>query len=286
MTLFTSAAKHALAVVTLGLVGLVVYAAGDVVVDGVNDPGETRDTIYGAIFTWAPGDLFGVLVFLGLFAAGSLLVWVVLAARDPQGLPAEADVEVPLSSPAYWPLVLALGTGLVMVGLVVNTLLAVLGFVVMGIGIFEWIVTAWTDRHSSSPQRNRTLRDRLMLPLEIPVFTVLLMAVPVVMMSRIFLAVSKSGAAIIATAVALVLLAAFFVIYAKPDIGRSLLAGASVVAVVALIVSGIVSAAIGQREFEVHFGEEHDEEFDDQASDEAEEESLGVIVVVVDSGPT
>ncbi|MEM9034254.1 MAG: hypothetical protein AAGA99_09830 [Actinomycetota bacterium] len=281
MTLFTSAAKHALALVTLAFVGLIVYAAGDIVVGGANDPGEVQGVIYDSIFVWQAGDLFGVLVFLGLFAAGSLLAWVVFAARDPQGLPAETDVEVPLSSPAYWPLVLALGVGLAIVGLVVNTQLAVLGFIVMGIGVLEWVVTAWTDRHSPSPERNRTLRNRLMLPLEIPAFTGLLMAIPVVMMSRIFLAVSKTGAALIATGVSLVLITVFFVIYAKPDIGKGLLAGASVLGVVALIVSGIVSAAIGQRDIEVHFGDEHEEEHSDE---EAEEESLGAIVVLADSG--
>jgi hypothetical protein len=224
-----------------------------------------------------------VIVFTGLLVAGGLLVWIVLAARDPQGLPADPEIEVPLSSPAYWPLAAALGSGLAIVGLVVNTQLAVLGFVVMGIGALEWIVTAWTDRHSPEPERNRTMRNRLMLPIEIPLFTVLLMAIPVVMLSRVFLAVSKSGAAIIATVLALVLLAAFFAIYVKPDIGRGLLAGASVVAIVGLIVGGIVSAAVGQRDIEVHFGEHGDEDHGDEAPP-AEEESLGAIEVLVGSG--
>ncbi|MEM8902138.1 MAG: hypothetical protein AAGA17_13740 [Actinomycetota bacterium] len=288
MGLFTSAAKHALALIGLAVVGLLAFAAGDVVVDGVNEPGETRDTIYESIFTWSVGDLFGVIVFTGLLGVGIVLAWIVFAARDTLGLPAEPDVEVPISSPVIWPAVTALGAGLVVVGLVVNTQLAVLGFIVLGIAVLEWIVVAWTDRHSPSPERNETMRDRLMLPLEIPTFTVLLGAVPVFMLSRVFLASSKTGAALIATALAIVVLAAFFVLYFKPDLARGLVAGASVVAALGLIVGGIVSAAIGQREFEIHVGDHHgeEEEHDDEGAEEEPEESLGVVVGLRDAGLT
>lgn len=286
MTLFTSAAKHALALLGLALVGLLAYAAGDVVVDGVNEPGETRDTIYESIFSWSVGDLFGVIVFAGLFGAALLLVWVVFAARDTQGLPPDPEIEVPLSSPTIWPAVSALGSGLVVVGLVVNTQLAILGFVVLGIAVLEWIVTAWTDRHSPSVERNHTMRNRLMLPLEIPTFTVLLGAVPVFMLSRVFLASTKTGAALIATAIATVVLIAFFVLYYKPDLARGLVAGVSVLAALGLIVGGIVAAAIGQREFEIHVGDEHhgEEEHGDEGAEEELEESLGVVVRLRDAG--
>lgn len=276
--MLTSSAKHALGLVALAFLGLIGFTAGDIALGSVNSIADAQTAIYESIFEWRTGDLFGVILFSGLFAGACFLFAAVLMARDGER-PAEATAETPALAPSYWPLLVAVGLGVAMFGLVMDTLTFVFGGILVAIGAFEWIVNAWTDRHSAEPARNSALRNRLMLPLEIPVFGVVLMGIPVIMLSRVLLATTKTGAALVATVLAVVLLAAFFVLYAKPDLPKGLITGGAVFGVVAIVVAGVVATAIGQREFEIHVGDHHGDE--EQSDDHSDEEGLGLLGPIV-----
>jgi ABC-type uncharacterized transport system permease subunit len=84
------------------------------------------------------------------------------------------------------------------------------------------------------------------------------------------LAASKSNASWIALGLSSVVLAFAFVLYAKPEIRRAIVATALVAAGAGLIVAGIASAAIGERDFhphEMHHDEDKDHENESEATD-------------------
>ena len=74
--------------------------------------------------------------------------------------------------------------------------------------IIEWAVQAWADRATGDPEVNRTIRNRLMYPIEIPVGAVLRhRRLRATCMSRVLLATSKVGSAIVFGLVPAVILA-------------------------------------------------------------------------------
>ncbi len=267
--MLTNASKHFAGLVAVVVVSFFVYLAGDVDIGGVGDAEEAQDSLYGAIFTWRAGDLFGGLLFFFVAMAAVWLLAAVLITRDRPGAPVAEPVEVPVAAPSPWPLAAALGMGLVAVGLVVDTLLTVAGIVVMAMAALEWVTSAWSDRHSTDLARNEGLRARMMVPFEVPFFAVALIAVPVFLFSRVLLASTKDGATIVAAVLSIVILGAFFVLYARPGLGRGLLGGASALAAVGLLAAGISAIAIGPRDFEVHVGEGHgpDDDFEQVSAD-------------------
>ena len=82
------------------------------------------------------------------------------------------------------------------------------------------------------------------------------------------MAASKSNASWIALGLSSLVLAFAFVLYAKPQIRRAIVATALVVAGAGLIVAGIASAAIGERDFH-HHEEHHDEDTEHESESEA-----------------
>ena len=172
--------------------------------------------------------------------------------------------------PAYWPVIAAMGMGLLMVGLVTDAILSIAGIALLVISAIEWTISAWAENLSPDPVANAAQRARLLRPFEISLYGALAIAVPVLLASRIFLAASRNGASWIAIVVSTVVLLFAFLIYAKPQLRRSVVATMLVLGAVALIVSGITAAAIGEREFHPHHAdhaEDHSEDHDDSMQD-------------------
>ena len=112
--------------------------------------------------------------------------------------------------------------------------------------------TAWSERATGDASVNRRIRNRLMYPVEIPVLGAAAVLVLVVSVSRVFLAVSKTGSSVTAIVVAALILALGFAIAYRPRIGKDAIAALLVVLAGLVIAGGIISAAAGSREFEHH----------------------------------
>ena len=147
---------------------------------------------------------------------------------------------------------------LTIVGVVLNNVFFVAGLIALGAVAIEWTMQAWADRATGDPAVNREIRNRVMLPIEVPVAGVLAIAVVVLGYSRAFLAVSSLGAVWIALALAASIFAIGTALSLRPRIRTDLVAGLLAGAAVLTIGLGIFGAVAGERDFE-HHGEEHGE---------------------------
>jgi hypothetical protein len=202
------------------------------------------------------GDHVGYVVLMG-FALLSALVGVFLVAfrdanaesvgelmDDGQTPETQDDLEA-----NYWPAVAAFGVGAMIVGLVTHATIFVIGLVIVGAAVFEWMLTAWADRATADPVVNRNLRNRIMRPIEYPVTAALGVAVLVLALSRVLLTVSQFSAVIVAGVVATVIFFIAVVFAVVPKISRSVIAGTVAVICVGVLVAGVITAAMGSRDF-------------------------------------
>lgn len=222
--------------------------------------------------------MFGTIVLGTAGASFALLASLTLSVGDGDSADRERAHAHP-ALPAYWPVMAAIGMGVLMVGLVTDGILAILGAAVLIVAAVEWTVSAWAERLSTDTTANAAHRDRLLAPFEIPLYGALGIAVPVVLISRIFLASSRNGASWIGVAVSSAILAFAFVIYALPQLRRAIFATVLVLAGVGVIVAGITAAAVGERDFHPH-EEEHDDGGEEPVADEHSAPALDAPVVV------
>lgn len=197
--------------------------------------------------------LAGVLLALGVAAS-------VLRDADPEAQAAAARLETlpPAVAPTgvtYWPVLGALGMTVAAVGLVASPVLFVIGLIGVGLVLLEWMVSAWSERATGDPSVNRQIRNRLMFPIEIPVLGALAVLTLVVSISRVFLAVSRTGSSVVAIVVACLVLALGFVVAYRPRLGKDAIAAMLVVVAGLVIAGGVIGAASGSREFEHHEAE-------------------------------
>lgn len=202
--------------------------------------------------------MFGTIVLGTAAAAFALLAALALSVGDDDSADRERAHAHP-ATPAYWPVMAAIGMGVMMVGLVTDGFIAILGVAILVVAAVEWTMSAWADRLSTDAAANAAHRDRTMAPFELPLYGALAIALPVVLISRVFLASSKNGASWLAIVVSSLVLAFGFVLYTFPELRRAIVATVLVLAGVGVIAAGITAAAIGEREFHPH-EEHHDEE--------------------------
>lgn len=264
------------------LAGLLVVAA---VVYGYSTGGGEVGPL-SAGYKGAVGDHLGYGI---LLAGGVLALFLGLTSNafrdaDPEaaaelvGTPPERGVapdQVPVPGASYWPVVGAFGVGLTVVGLVLNSVFFVAGLILLGAVAIEWTIQAWADRATGDPAVNREIRNRIMLPLEVPIAGALAIALVVIGYSRIFLAASQSGAVWIALAVAATIFVVGAVLSTQDRLRSDLVAGLLAVAALVTIGLGIFGAVAGERDFE-HHGEEHpaDDGADTEGAPSEEEGAL------------
>ena len=139
---------------------------------------------------------------------------------------------------------------LTLVGVVLNNVFFVAGLIALGAVAIEWTMQAWSERATGDPAVNREIRNRIMLPIEVPVAGALAIAIVIIGYSRVFLAVSKLGAVWIALAIAATIFFIGTALSLRPRIRTDLVAGLLAVAAVVTIGLGIFGAVAGEREFQ------------------------------------
>lgn len=235
-------------------------------------------TLVGAAiyFLASGGEKYGTVV-LGFAAAAAMIPGIAsVVLRDGDVAAATANGAGLEHRPAAtrfaaaWPALAALGAGVTMVGLAAGGALFYVGLGILVVTLVEWMVQSWAERSTGDPAVNRSLRHRIMYPIEIPALAVIGIAVAVLAFSRVLLALPKAGSTVIAMVVASLILGVAILLSAKPKLTSTLMTAVVLLGAVGLLGGGIVGAVAGEREFEQH-GAEHGEEED------------GFVVVATDS---
>lgn len=216
----------------------------------------------GALFYGftAHGEWFGSFVLGTISLAALVLGSLAVALRDSVDNEGPADeVLVRRSLPAAWPAFGALGAGVAGIGLAGHNALLYVGIGIIAATFFEWMVQGWAERATGDHAYNRSLRDRIMSPIEIPIIAVLVIGFVLLALSRVLLSVSDTGSTAIALAVATAILVIGSLVATRPRMSSSILAGLLAVGAVALLAAGVAGGVAGHREFE-HHGEDHVDE--------------------------
>ena len=257
-----------------GLAGLLFVTA--VVYGYTTGGGEVGPISFG--YKGAVGDLLGYTILMGGSALAAFLGFSSTAFRDadPEAAAEVIGADVPpapsLPATSYWPMVGAFGVGLVVIGVVLNNVFFVAGLIALGAVALEWTIQAWSERATGDQAVNREIRNRIMLPFEVPIAGALIVAVVILGYSRVFLAVSKENAVWVALVVAALVFVVGTALAAAPRIRTDLVAGLLVAFAVVTIGLGITAAVSGEREFVHHGpeGEEHAPQDDSQRDPEEE----------------
>ena len=197
---------------------------------------------------------YALLAAFGVTALGLGLVSVALRDADPDATAAlvglEALPEVPApNSASPWPVVGAVGLVITALGLVVGAGYFFFGVVVLAVTTVEWAVKVWADRATGDPEANLAIRNRLMAPFEIPVAAVIVIAFLVLGLSRVFLAVSATGAWVIGTIIAFLIVLGAMIVLTRPQQTKRLATALLLVLTLAVLAGGIAGVVAGEREF-------------------------------------
>ncbi len=147
-----------------------------------------------------------------------------------------------------WPLVFALGSVIVAVGLVTYQPVLVIGLVALVVAGGEWMVQAWAERASGNVEHNSEVRSRISNPLEYPVGAAVAAGIIIYAFSRVMLWLSKTNTVIAFGVVAAVVLVITFVLASRPGLGAGAVGGVMAVGVIAIVAAGTVTGIDGERD--------------------------------------
>jgi len=197
---------------------------------------------------------------LGVIAVGAFVLGVMVLLADPDKAPWYAP-DAPLAeqspvggrpaAPSLWPFVGALALGILALGAATDGVVVLAAVVVMTIVALGWLVQHWVEDPTYTPGYGARVRDRLILPIGLPVAVVGLVAVIAISLSRVFLALPEDGTRAAALAVAVVILVSGFVVAASERMGLAALRLLCALALVCAVGAGAAGLVHGERKFEV-----------------------------------
>ena len=153
-----------------------------------------------------------------------------------------------------WPVFGALALGLVAAGAAMEGSLILLGVAVGLVAVFSWFGQVWREHPSWTQAMTDRLNERFVVPFGLPLTIFLLAGLGVILLSRLFLAVSAEAAPIIGIVIAFALLGAFYLLSIR-NVGRSAVATLGTVGVGLVLAAGVAGALKGEREFQHEGGE-------------------------------
>lgn len=201
------------------------------------------------LFLVNPTDL-GAIALFGLASSAATMAGFALFTRDNDAPTIEqaVDANTGPASPSFWPLVLALGIAMILLGLATMPVVFILGIAVVAAGGVEWMIQGWADRASSNAAYNSVVRGKFLGGIEYPGLAAVLAIVVAFLFSRIFLAVSKNSATVLFIIVASIVFALGFVFSSKPSLRKKAIAFGLPLGIAALVVAGVASSISGERE--------------------------------------
>lgn len=229
--------------------------------------GSIVDSVVGPLtFGWKGwiGEHVGYAVLMAFSAAMAMLAGFTSAARDAdaeslaqlEGI--DAAQLPPASVPAglsWWPLLAALGTGVVIVGLVFSNLLLWAGVAILVAASVEWTAKAWSERATDDAATNAEYRSRLLQPAEVPIASVLIIGLVAVAISRVLLAVPQSAAVYIVILLAAIVFGVANLLARRPELKGRVLGAVVFVSILVIVAAGIAGGVAGTRNIEEHHGE-------------------------------
>ncbi|WP_420451649.1 hypothetical protein [Ilumatobacter sp.] len=150
-------------------------------------------------------------------------------------------------SASVWPLALAFGAVVVVVGLVSYQPIVVIGLVVVFAAGAEWAVQAWSEGASGSVERNAEVRSRLSNPFEYPVGGAVAIGIVVYAFSRVMLWLSKTNTVIAFSVLALIVLIVAFGFALRPSVKTGAMGGVLAIGAVLVVAAGAAAGLDGER---------------------------------------
>src|SRR5262245_59576683 len=248
--MITTGAKFFFGLAALALTGAAVF--------GWSNHGGLTGVLTGGLYGGV-GDHAGYAVFLAAAAAAAFLGGLALAFRDADadavgslaGVDTLPEVREPRTN-SYWPVLGAVAAACCVVGLVVNSQLFVFGILLGAVVLLEWMVSALSERATGDAAANRRIRNRIIQPIEIPVFGAIGIVGLVFLVSRVLLAVGENASWVLAIGFAALVLLLGWLFAASPKSTRAALAVICILGFLGVIVAGVISAAQGSRDYEKH----------------------------------
>ena len=249
------------------LYGFVTGASDQGGVVAVFTDGAVVDSIIGPLTLgwkgWV-GEHIGYTVLLTFAGVMAVLGGFQTATRDSdaESIAALEGIEAsdlpPASVPAgisWWPMLAALGTGVVIVGLVFSNVALWGGVALLVVAAVELTAKAWSERATPDAAANAEYRSRLLQPVEVPLAAALIIAVVAVAVSRLLLAIPKSAAVYVVIGIAVVIFAVANLLATRPELKGRVLGIVVFVSLLVIIAGGIAGGIAGTRDIEEHHGE-------------------------------
>lgn len=221
--------------------------------------GATVLSLIGAIVVGSTvggqGTIIALIVTTIIFA---FLAGINLFIRDGNVSSMEPDATVTAAANTVaprgniWPLLAAIGLGVVILGYDTRPMIVVVGILLLLIASLEWVMQGWAERASADPAYNARIRRGVLGPLEYPLLAAIGAVAIVYSFSRIMLFIDKAGGPVVFVIAAALIVLAGYLIASKPSIKKGTITAVAAIVGLGLVSTGAVMAIDGQRSIEHH----------------------------------